>query len=127
MSINCPPTSNKPLSPYRIALAVLLAAGLAACQPDSPILPDVSLAELTQQPQLYDGQTVRTRGTVRSFPQPRHYWLEGTLTQRVGLLPAEQIAAHVNRQVTVTGRFSYSPQRGRYLHIDAIMPYDAPR
>lgn len=133
MCTPCHATINKPRSGQPrplpaaslfISLSLIL---LSACSPQTSTPIEVSLAELTAQPNTYSGRSVRTRGIVRSFPQPRHYWLEGALTQRVGLLPAERIAPHLDRQVSVSGQFSYSPARGRYLQIEHIEPFDPPR
>lgn len=88
---------------------------------------DVTLAELAARPQAYDGHTVRTRGTVRAFDAPRHYWLEDADINRVGLEPMERIAPHLGREVSVTGLFSYARERGRRITISDIAPFDAPR
>lgn len=98
---------------------------LTACGASGPA--DVTLAELAARPQAYDGRDVRTRGTVRVFDAPRHYWLEDAQLNRVGLEPMERIAPHLGREVTVTGRFSYARERGRRIAISSIEPFDAPR
>ena len=108
--------------PAALSLAIIL----AACT-RSDTVTDVTLAELAARQHAYDGQTVRTRGTVRSFDSPRHYWLEDDHLNRVGLTPAEHIAAHLDRQVTVVGRYNFTRDRGRRITLEAIEPYDPTR
>lgn len=120
--------SRKPVPPWlRAWLYLMLCAPmLIACGTGDPA-EDVTLAELVARPQAYDGRAVRTRGTVRAFDAPRHYWLEDAQINRVGLEPMALIAPHLGREVTVTGRFSYARERGRRIAIATIEPFDAPR
>ena len=112
---------------HRALILSSLLLTLTACQ-GSATPQDVALAELAAQATQYDGRTVRTRGRVRSFDSPRHYWLEDRWGNRVGLLPPEQAAPHLDREISVRGRFEYNPQRrGRYISLDAVEPYDAAR
>lgn len=111
---------------FCLAVAAASALLLTACVGEDAVV-EVTLAELRARPQAYDGQQVRVRGMVRSFDAPRHYWLEGAPRDRVGLQPAERVAAHVDRQVTVVGRYSYSERRGRQLVVEAIEGFDPPR
>ncbi|MFN3987092.1 MAG: hypothetical protein ACK4KV_16480 [Rhodocyclaceae bacterium] len=108
--------------PAALSLAIIL----AACT-RSDTVTDVTLAELAARQHAYDGQTVRTRGTVRSFDSPRHYWLEDDHLNRVGLTPVEHIAPHLDRQVTVVGRYTFTRDRGRRIVLEAIEAYDPPR
>lgn len=110
----------------RIAAGLLLAANLAACDGDKTPL-ELSLAELAARPTAYDGRVVRTRGTVRGFDDPRHYWLEDENLNRVGLMPEERVAPHLGRQITVLGQFSYTRDRGRRIRIGTIEEYDGRR
>lgn len=120
--------SRRPMrAGLRAGLCLLLCVPLlTACGANGPAA-DATLAELTARPQAYDGREVRTRGTVRAFDAPRHYWLEDAQINRVGLEPMELIAPHLGREVTVTGRFTYARERGRRIAISSIEPYDAPR
>lgn len=111
--------------PLRITAALAFVLSLTACGGDG--VADVSLAELAARAPAYDGRTVRTRGIVRGFHDPRHYWLEDEHVNRVGLFPLERIAPHLDRRVTVTGRFSYSRERGRRIVIEHIDVHDSPR
>lgn len=110
-----------------IALCAALCVPLLAACADGGVARDVTLAELVERPQAYDGRAVRTRGTVRTFDKPRHYWLEDADINRVGLEPMERIAPHLGREVAVTGLFSYSRDRGRHIMISDIEPFDTAR
>jgi hypothetical protein len=107
--------------------AIAAALVLAACGTDGATPEEVSLAELAARPQAYDDRMVRTRGIVRGFDDPRHYWLEDPLINRVGLEPMGVIAPHVDREVTIVGQFSFSRDRGRRIKIGNIEAYDAAR
>lgn len=112
------------MSGYRtVWIALACAVALAACEGREGI-EDLTLAELAARQHRYDGQTVRTRGTVRMFDTPRHYWLEDDHINRVGLVPAERIAPHLGRQVTVVGRYTFAPERGRLITISTIEAFD---
>ena len=110
-----------------LLVAIVTTLALAACGTDRTTAEDVSLAELAARPQAYDDRTVRTRGIVRGFDDPRHYWLEDPQINRVGLEPMNVIAPHLDREVTIVGRFSFSRDRGRRIRIDGIEAYDAAR
>lgn len=110
---------------FRGALLLSAASVLAliACERADPIQ-DVTLAELVARQQAYEGRVVRTRGTVRTFPSPRHYWLEDEHINRVGLVPQDLIAPHLGRELTVVGRFAFVQGRGRQITISNIEPFD---
>lgn len=99
-------------------LLLLALLTLSACGSDEAT--DVTLAELVANPTAYDGRTVTVRGRVHSFDDPRHYWLEDDRINRVGLLPSKRIAPHLQRHVQVTGRFSFSRDRGRRITVDHV-------
>lgn len=110
-----------------LLVAIATALVLTACGSDGTTPEDVSLAELAARPQAYDDRTVRTRGIVRGFDDPRHYWLEDPRINRVGLEPMDIIAPHLDREVTIVGRFSFSRDRGRRIKIGSIEAYDTAR
>jgi hypothetical protein len=110
-----------------LLVAIATTLSLTACGFDDAPPEDVGLAELAARPQAYDGRTVRTRGIVRGFDDPRHYWLEDPRINRVGLEPMDMIAPHLEREVTIVGRFSFSRDRGRRIAIDGIEAYDMAR
>lgn len=114
------------LRTLRCAFLCICAMALAGCTPGDGI-EDVSLAELAASQQQWDGRSVRVRGTVRGFDDPRHYWLEDALINRVGLLPPEVIAPHLGREVTIVGRYTYARDRGRRITITSIETFDDAR
>lgn len=103
-------------------LATLCLAVLVGCGRSSDPT-EVSLAELAERPAAYNGRVVRTRGTVRGFDDPRHYWLEDENMNRVGLIPVDRVAPHLGRQITVLGQFSYARDQGRRLRVGTIEAY----
>ena len=108
-----------------LLMALCLTVLVGCDQGNKPI--EVSLSELTERPAVYGGRVVRTRGTVRGFDDPRHYWLEDENLNRVGLLPEERVAPHLGRQITVLGQFSYTRDRGRRIRVGTIEDYDGRR
>jgi hypothetical protein len=111
---------------FAFAFAFFCALALGACERGQRI-EDITLAELAARQHTYDGRTVRTRGTVRGFDDPRHYWLEDENINRVGLIPVELIAPHLGRKVTVVGRYAFTPDRGRMITIQTVESFDDTR
>lgn len=107
--------------------ASFCALALIACGNDSGTVEEVALAEIASRQQAYDGRTLRIRGTVRGFHDPRHYWLEDGQRNRVGLEPEELIAPHLGREVTVVGRYTFARDRGRRIAISSIEAFDEAR
>lgn len=83
---------------------------------------DVSLATLATQEDAYKGKLVRTRGVVRTFEPPRHYWIEDDHPNRVALEPEELVAPLVGQEVGVVGRFDFNDRKGRVIEIKEIAP-----
>ncbi|MCC5871951.1 MAG: hypothetical protein JJU22_06105 [Gammaproteobacteria bacterium] len=81
---------------------------------------DVALEVLVSQQADFDGRLVRTTGTVREFDPPHHVWIEDAALNRVELEPIDRVESHVGETVTVTGRFSFVPDRGRRIRIEAV-------
>lgn len=106
-------------------VAVFLSLALVSCGEGEPR--EVPLAILAQQPSSFDGTRVATRGVVRTFAEPRHYWIEDEDLNRVEILPQEQIASYLDERVRVTGWFSYGPQQGRKLTLERVETIDRPR
>lgn len=65
---------------------------------------------------------VRTRGVVRTFEGPRHYWVEDDRLNRVALEPDELVAPLVGQEVRVVGRFDFDDRKGRIIEIEEIAP-----
>lgn len=80
----------------------------------------MSLAELAEAQEQWDGRLVHTRGTVRTFAEPLHYWIEDADHNRVELLPHEEVAALVGTPVEVTGRFTFREGEGRRIAVDEV-------
>lgn len=95
-----------------LAAALLSVVLLGAC---SETTTEVPLATLVEQPSAYDGQTLATTGTVRTYDDPRHYWIEDDELNRVAIEPDEAVAEFVGEQVRVTGQFTADRETGRVL------------
>ncbi len=85
---------------------------------------EVSLANLADYQQGYDGRDVVTEGVVRTFDDPRHYWIEDDDLNRVAIEPDRSVADHVGERVRVQGRFSASPEAGRLIEAQAVSPLE---
>jgi hypothetical protein len=85
--------------------------------------PEVTLQQLAQSQQDYDGQGVLTRGIVRHERDPdgSNYFVlsdpHGTL---VGLEPVQKVSPFEGRLVHVTGVFQVKPGFGRIIHVTSI-------
>ncbi len=103
------------------ALAVLLAAGCAESEPRPR---DISVAQLVGQEAAYDGDLVRTEGTVASFGEERalHYWIEDASSNRVGLVPDREAAPFLGHDVVVVGTFRFDERQGRRISVERIEP-----
>lgn len=104
---------------FAVAIGALTLAGCAGGD-DSPV--DVSLATLARQEDAYKGRLVRTQGVVRTFEQPRHYWIEDDYPNRVALEPEELVAPWLGQEVRVVGRFDFDERKGRVIEIEEIAP-----
>ena len=99
-------------------VAATMAFMLAACGDGG--IRDVTLAELVADEGEYAGDQVRIRGTIVGFENPEHYVIEDAHSNRVEIVPLERIAEYVGRAVEVTGRFSFSENRGRVLELEEV-------
>ncbi len=105
-----------------LTLLTVMITVLAACRgPTQPI--EVDLGVLVEQPSEYTGRRVTTWGMLRTFDQPRHYWIETADFQRVGVVPEQKIASYVNEMVQVSGRFDIVAGAGRQLTVEHITTY----
>lgn len=122
------PIVNRARMPRLRAVLIVVSCVLAlvGCA-DGNGIRDVTLAELADNSQRWDGHEVRVRGTVRGYDDPRHYWLEDAFINRVGLQPPQAIAAHLGREITVVGHYTYARDRGRQITISTIEAFDNPR
>lgn len=107
--------------------AMLCALVLVGCSAGPDEAMEVALAELAANAAAYEARLVRTRGVVRAFDDPRHYWLEDAYVNRVGLEPPALVAPHLGREIAVVGRYHYTRERGRRLVVSAVEPFETAR
>ncbi len=100
--------------PSYLAVVVLL----GACG-DDRVAP-VTLAQLVAAAPSFDGERVETEGVLNRFADPEHYWLEDEDRNRVAVLPGELVEHHRGEKLRVVGRFSYHPDAGRRIELDAV-------
>jgi hypothetical protein len=96
--------------------ALLLCAG--GCDRGEPI--PVNLLQLARDQAQYDGRQVETEGLLRSFPEPRHFWIEDEANNRVELVGGDNLDVLVGQRLAVRGRFRYAPDRGRRIEVESI-------
>ncbi len=93
---------------------------LGGCgEPDPVRLP---LSALRASQVEYDGRLVVVSGTVRSFEEPRHFWIENRSLDRVALEGAAGLEELVGQRVEVSGRFVYDPDAGRRIEVLTLKP-----
>lgn len=109
-------------SPAGWVVLVVMVAGLVAlgCAGGASEPRAVSLAELVREQDAHDGATVIAEGTVQTYDEPRHYWIEDAEQHRVELFPHELVEDLVGHRVRVTGRFTFVDDRGRGIDIDEL-------
>lgn len=102
-----------------LTLTLALVPALLGCAEDAiPVPLDVLLA----QQDSFEGRRIRTTGVLREFEDPHHVWIEDAGLNRVELRPPERLEGHVGQVVEVVGRFSYAPDRGRRIEVEAVLP-----
>ena len=95
--------------------AALCAVLLTACGANSG---GVTLETLVEMQNEYNGERVATRGVLRTYDHPRHYWIEDDKMNRVALQPEDKLPPLVGRTLRVVGKYSYSPSTGRIITIE---------
>ena len=118
------------LSPARLAIivatVVALFVGAAGCGSSGSVTcaGRVSLAQLAARQDHYSGDVVTTTGTVRRFGQgaSTYYVIEDAAHHRVEVAPNASFSGHVGDDVTVTGRFTLTEDRGRHLDATKVTP-----
>ena len=103
----------------RLLLALILAA-LAACSNREAV--EVPLDQLVAQQAAWDGRTVVAVGTLRSHPDPEHYWIEDDRYNRVELAWTDDLAPYLGRRLAVRGLFHYDPDEGRRIDVEYLAP-----
>jgi len=103
-------------------LALLAALALVGCGRGAGEPVQLQLADLARFAEDYDGRRVQTTGTVRSHPDPEHYWIEDDALNRVSVEPQSSIASHVGERVRVSGQFRFSRDEGRAIEATTVEP-----
>lgn len=112
-----------PRYPASLVLSAVVAlALLGAC---SEATKDIPLATLVAQQADYDGQTLTTSGIVRTFDEPRHYWIEDDDLNRVAIEPDEAVSNYVGERVRVTGDYRADRKTGRVLEATEVTVLDS--
>ncbi|WP_157933863.1 hypothetical protein [Alloalcanivorax mobilis] len=75
---------------------------------------------LASDPETYQDTLVVTTGVVRTFAEPRHYWVEDKDLNRVEIRPMERVADHVGERVSVTGTFHFAANKGRWIDAETV-------
>ncbi len=118
--INSPlPRAAATIVPALAASLVALITTVSGCSRDELVV-GLELELLVAQQANFEGRQVRTRGVVRTHPEPRHYWLEDAALNRVGLAPAAAVSDYVGEEVEVVGRFSFARDRGRRIDVEHV-------
>jgi hypothetical protein len=102
---------------FALALAFFLIAG---CDDHEPA--ELTLAQLVAQQTTYSGRSVVVAGTLRSHPEPLHYWIEDDNDNRVELDYADDLAPMLGKRIAVRGRFLYDPESGRSIAVEYLSP-----
>jgi hypothetical protein len=82
---------------------------------------EVTLAELVAEQEAWDGREVVTTGTVRTFDDPPHGWVEDEAGNRVELVPGDVFVEVVGREVVVEGRFTFREGEGRRIDVERLV------
>ena len=97
-------------------MTLLLA--LAACGPAAPI--QTTLAALSEAQRDFNGRHVEVAGVLRTFPNPRHYWIENESLDRVALEGDHDFSSYVGQTVEVSGVFAFDRDRGRRIRVEQL-------
>ena len=107
--------------PASLVLSAMVMLALLGC---SETTADIPLATLVAQQAEYDGQTLSTHGIVRTFDEPRHYWIEDDELNRVAIEPDEAVSDYVGERVRVTGDYRADRKTGRVLEAAEVTVLD---
>jgi hypothetical protein len=80
----------------------------------------VTLEELVAEQERFDGERVIVEGVLREYDDPRHYWIEDAVPNRVELEPHDAVEDLVGRELRVVGEFSYRDDRGRVITVEEV-------
>lgn len=85
-----------------------------------------SLQVLVNEAEALDGRAVITEGRVRTFDEPRHYWIEDAKLNRVAIEPDQIVKDLVGEYVRVEGHFYINKEQGRRIEAYEIWIIEAP-
>ena len=100
-----------------LLMVMLLGVG---CDDAEPVA--TNLAALSAFQQDFNGRHVIVSGTLRTFDNPRHYWIENEALNRVALDVANlegnlDLASLTGLELVVQGTFRYDPAAGRRVEV----------
>jgi hypothetical protein len=105
----------------RRSSAVIGAAVLLGCSGGGDGTPEeVALVDLVLDQDTYDGELVTTQGVVRTYDEPRHYWIDDGDQNRVELVPQDEVSSYLGDRIEVTGRFTFRDEEGRRIAVDDL-------
>jgi hypothetical protein len=110
-----------------VVLLALAAVVLSACGAGGSGAQEVTIAELVEDQEGYDGDLVVVEGVVHRYDDPLHYWLEDDAVNRVEVEPHGAVEERVGESVRVRGEYHFRPDQGRVITIAELEPIgDAP-
>jgi hypothetical protein len=104
----------------RRSITAISAAVLLGCSGADGPPSEVALVDLVVEQDTYEGELVTTQGVVRTFDEPRHYWIEDDDQNRVELVPQDRVSPHLGDRIEVTGRFTFRDDEGRRIEVDEL-------
>lgn len=103
----------------RVMIGLMALLMLAGCDySDAPQAAPLHL--LASEPEQYQDTLVVTTGVVRTFAEPRHYWVEDDDLNRVEIRPMAKIEKRVGERVSVTGTFHFAMDKGRWIEAESV-------
>lgn len=112
-----------PRHPASLVLSVVVMLSLLGACSDTTT--EIPLATLVEQQAEYNGQTLSTSGIVRTFEEPRHYWIEDDDLNRVAIEPDEAVSDYLGERVRVTGDYRADRKTGRVLEATEVIVLDS--
>ena len=105
----------------RLVISLLALLVLGGCDySDAPQAAPLHL--LASDADSYQEIRVVTTGVVRTFAEPRHYWIEDDDLNRVEIQPMTVVAERVGKRVSVTGTFHFAADKGRWIDAESVTP-----
>lgn len=102
----------------RILLITFSLGLLTACGAGKPT--ETSLSALAAASKDFSKRHVLVTGTLRTFNDPRHYWIEDDRLNRVAITPSEELLSMVGETISVRGTFYYDQDEGRRIKVKEL-------